>query len=53
MPGPDERHGYVPNVVCSCGALAHNGILVIPYGISDTATGFATVSLDGLLGRLC
>ncbi|MEN6337862.1 MAG: glycoside hydrolase family 130 protein [Phycisphaerales bacterium] len=53
MPGPDERYGYVPNVVYSCGSLVHNGNLVIPYGISDAATGFATVPLDGLLGRLC
>jgi predicted GH43/DUF377 family glycosyl hydrolase len=52
-PGPDERMGYVPNVVYSCGSLVHNGILVIPYGISDAATGFATVPLDDLLGRLC
>jgi predicted GH43/DUF377 family glycosyl hydrolase len=53
MPGDDERHGYVPNVVYSCGAIVHNGHLLIPYGISDAATGFATVPLDGLLGRLC
>jgi predicted GH43/DUF377 family glycosyl hydrolase len=52
-PGPDERMGYVPNVVYSCGSLVHNGILVIPYGISDAATGFATVPLDDLLARLC
>lgn len=53
MPEADERSGYVPNVVYSCGALVHNGILVIPYGISDAATGFATVSLDDVLARLC
>jgi predicted GH43/DUF377 family glycosyl hydrolase len=52
-PGPDERMGYVPNVVYSCGSLVHNGILVVPYGISDAATGFATIPLDDLLGRLC
>jgi predicted GH43/DUF377 family glycosyl hydrolase len=52
-PGPDERMGYVPNVVYSCGSLVHNGLLVIPYGISDAATGFATVPLDDLLARLC
>jgi len=52
MPEADERSGYVPNVVYSCGALVHNGILVIPYGISDAASGFATVSLDNLLARL-
>jgi len=27
-------------------------ILVIPYGISDGATGFAAVGLDDLLARL-
>ena len=52
-PGPAERMGYVPNVVYSCGSLVHNGILVIPYGISDAATGFATIRLDDLLARLC
>ena len=52
-PGPDERMGYVPNVVYSCGSLVHNGLLVIPYGISDAATGFATIPLDELLARLC
>jgi predicted GH43/DUF377 family glycosyl hydrolase len=52
-PGPDERMGYVPSVVYSCGSLVHNDILVIPYGISDAATGFATVPLDSLLARLC
>jgi predicted GH43/DUF377 family glycosyl hydrolase len=52
-PGPDERMGYVPNVVYSCGSLVHNGILVIPYGISDAATGFATIPLNDLLARLC
>jgi predicted GH43/DUF377 family glycosyl hydrolase len=53
VPTADERSGYVPNVVYSCGGLIHNGLVVIPYGISDAATGFATVSLDDLLARLC
>jgi predicted GH43/DUF377 family glycosyl hydrolase len=52
MPRADERRGYVPNVVYSCGGLVHNGSLFIPYGISDAATGFASVSLDALLSRL-
>ena len=52
-PVEEERSGYVPNVVYSCGALIHRGELVIPYGISDAATGFATVPLDELLARLC
>lgn len=52
MPTAEERKGYVPNVVYSCGGLLHNGLLVIPYGISDAASGFATVPIDDLLGRL-
>ncbi len=52
MPTAEERKGYVPNVVYSCGGLVHNERLVIPYGISDAAAGFATVSLDELLARL-
>ena len=47
-----ERDGYVPNVVYSCGSLVHNDQLVIAYGASDTSTGFASVSLDALLGEL-
>ncbi|MEL7088398.1 MAG: glycoside hydrolase family 130 protein, partial [Planctomycetota bacterium] len=43
IPNQDERDGYVPNVVYSCGALAHAGHLVIPYAMSDSATTFATV----------
>ena len=51
-PQEDERTGYVPNVVYSCGGLLHNGSLIIPYGIIDSATGFARVPLDALLARL-
>ena len=52
MPEEDERDGYVPNVVYSCGGLAHGNTLVIPYAISDSATTFATVELDELLDHL-
>jgi predicted GH43/DUF377 family glycosyl hydrolase len=51
-PLDSERDGYVPNVVYSCGSLVHNGRLVIPYGASDTTTGFAHLSLDTLLEAL-
>ena len=51
-PAPDEQDGYVPNVVYSCGALLHAGTLVMPYGISDSAIGVATVRLDELLASL-
>jgi predicted GH43/DUF377 family glycosyl hydrolase len=51
-PNESEREGYVPNVLYSCGALLHGRELVIPYGMSDSATRFATVSLDELLGAM-
>ena len=51
-PAADERSGYVPNVVYSCGGLLHGRTLVLPYGCSDSAIRFAMVSLDHLLGEL-
>ena len=52
MPSSDEREGYVPNVVYSCGSIVHNGELILPYGLSDHSSGFATVSLKLLLEKL-
>nr|WP_322625203.1 glycoside hydrolase family 130 protein [uncultured Flavobacterium sp.] len=52
IPNPDEREGYVPNVVYSCGSIIHNDDLIIPYGLSDHSSGFATVKLQVLLDRL-
>ncbi|MBW2599946.1 MAG: glycoside hydrolase family 130 protein [Deltaproteobacteria bacterium] len=51
-PNEEEREGYVPNVVYSCGSIIHNGELIIPYGMSDYASGFATVPMDELLDKL-
>jgi predicted GH43/DUF377 family glycosyl hydrolase len=48
----NERAGYVPNVVYSCGGQIHNGQLIIPYAMSDYASTFATVPLDQLLAAL-
>lgn len=54
-PNEQEREGYVPNVVYTCGAVIHNGILVMPYAVSDSATTIATIAvqelLDYMLGR--
>jgi predicted GH43/DUF377 family glycosyl hydrolase len=52
IPNSDEREGYVPNVLYSCGAIVHNGKLLIPYGISDSSTGFAEVSMEELIAKL-
>jgi len=52
IPNTDEREGYVPNVIYSCGSIIHNGMLGIPYAMSDFASSFATVNLEELLGEL-
>jgi len=52
VPAADERDGYVPNVVYSCGGQLHDGVLTIPYGISDTAIRFAQVHIAALLARI-
>ena len=51
-PEGNEREGYVPNVVYSCGSLLHGRDLILPYAISDRASVIATVKLDDLLGAL-
>jgi predicted GH43/DUF377 family glycosyl hydrolase len=52
MPNNDEREGYVPNVLYSCGSFVHNKKLIIPYGLSDYSTSFAEVDLKALIDRL-
>ncbi|MGB4775571.1 MAG: glycosidase, partial [Daejeonella sp.] len=52
VPNKDEREGYVPNVVYSCGSIIHNDELIIPYGLSDYCSSFATVNLKSLLDKL-
>ena len=52
VPDEQERDGYVPNVVYSCGSIIHDNHLVIAYGASDTSTSFATVPVDALLAEL-
>jgi len=51
-PEGDEREGYVPNVVYSCGSLVHGNELILPYAMSDTATGIASIPLESLLTAL-
>ena len=48
-PREEEREGYVPNVVYTCGAIFHNNDLVIPYGMSDISSGIATVDVRELI----
>jgi predicted GH43/DUF377 family glycosyl hydrolase len=48
-PREEELEGYVPNVVYTCGAIIHNGDLVIPYAMSDIISGIATVEVSELI----
>ncbi|MFZ3482682.1 glycoside hydrolase family 130 protein [Sphingomonas sp. 3-13AW] len=44
-----DREGYVPNVVYSCGALRHGDTIFIPYGVADSSIAFAFVDIGSLL----
>ena len=48
-PEPAEREGYVPNVVYTCGAMRHNGRIILPYAVSDTFSTFATIEIAELM----
>lgn len=52
VPNEDERHGYVPNVVYTCGAIVHGDKLFLPYAVSDHASSFATIPLAELLDAI-
>lgn len=52
IPNENEREGYVPNVVYSCGSMIHNGKLVLPYAMADYATRVAIVDVDDLLASM-
>jgi len=51
-PSEQERDGYVPNVVYSCGALVKDRTLILPYSVADSFTTFATLPLDSLLAAM-
>jgi len=48
-PMVDQKYGYVPNVVYTCGALVHQGRLILPYGLNDTSSTIVTIELETLL----
>lgn len=51
-PREDEREGYVPNVVYSCGAIIHNHSLILPYAVSDYSSTYGVVDMEELLDAL-
>lgn len=48
----DERNGYVPNVVYTCGGVINGNDVVFPYAMSDYASSFAVVGLNELLDKM-
>ena len=52
VPDEDEREGYVPNVVYSCGSMVHGNQLVLPYGFSDSGIRVALIPMPDLLDLL-
>jgi len=51
-PNESERDGYVPNVVYSCGSIMHDGVLIVPYALSDQASTIATVPVADLIAAM-
>ncbi|MFV8370053.1 glycoside hydrolase family 130 protein [Flavobacterium sp. LB2R40] len=51
-PLEDEREGYVPNVVYSCGSIIHNCSLILPYAVSDYSSTYGVVDLIELIEAL-
>jgi predicted GH43/DUF377 family glycosyl hydrolase len=52
IPNENEREGYVPNVVYSCGSMVHKGQLILPYAMADQASRIALINMDELLAYL-
>ena len=51
-PEGNDREGYVPNVVYSCGSMLHGDKLILPFAVSDHSSAVASLLLDDLLKAL-
>ncbi len=51
-PADEDREGYVPNVVYTCGAMRHQENIFIPYGVADSSVAFAFVPIASLLATM-
>jgi len=48
-PSDEQRNGYVPNVLYTCGALKHGRMLFIPFGVADSSVSFMLADTASLL----
>jgi predicted GH43/DUF377 family glycosyl hydrolase len=51
-PAPEEREGYVPNVVYTCGGVIHRNHLILPYATADWFTSFAVINVPELVAAM-
>jgi predicted GH43/DUF377 family glycosyl hydrolase len=51
-PNENERNGYVPNVVYSCGSIVHNEQLILAYAYSDIGTKYTSIPLKEIIDEL-
>lgn len=51
-PSEDNREGYVPNVIYTCGALRVKDWIFMPYGVADSSIHFASIKIVDLLRHL-
>lgn len=48
----EDREGYVPNVVYTCGAIIVGDDLFMPYGVADSSVCFAFFPIAGILDAI-
>ncbi len=48
----EDREGYVPNVVYTCGAIRAGDDLFLPYGVADSSVCFAFVAISDILAQM-
>jgi predicted GH43/DUF377 family glycosyl hydrolase len=48
----EDREGYVPNVVYTCGAIRVGEDLFLPYGVADSSVCFAFIAIKDILSQM-
>lgn len=48
----EDREGYVPNVVYTCGAIRVGDDLLLPYGVADSSVCFAFIAIKDILSQM-
>ena len=51
-PADEDREGYVPNVVYTCGGMRHDDLIFLPYAVADSSVAFAFVPIASLIASM-